>query len=83
MEAGETVLLRRQPENAYDPRAVEALKINGQSLGYVPRIHNQAIANLMDAGVTVSARVHGVRPDRHHPEVLLDVFVAIQPGDSA
>ena len=46
-------------------------------LGYVPRADNQALANLMDAGFELAARVHEILPDRRQPDIRLDVLILI------
>jgi hypothetical protein len=70
---GGLLRLLREPRNGYDARAVAVLLASGPKLGYVPRIHNEALANLIDAGFAVEARVArlGGRPERP------DISVAI------
>ena len=48
---------RREPENEHDPRAVAILTPDGDMLGYIPRISNQRIAALLDAGEKAHARL--------------------------
>jgi HIRAN domain len=38
LRVGDPLLLRRRPESAYDPRAIEIQSVDGAKLGYVPRI---------------------------------------------
>lgn len=73
---GEAVSLRREPENRYDARAVSVWTGAGEKLGYVPRIDNQALANLMDAGLAPQARVLAVAAGGGRPEVSLAVDVS-------
>jgi HIRAN domain len=81
---GALVRLTREPENDYDPRAVAVFLPTGEKLGYVPRIHNQPLANLLDAAFAVEARVARVsgRPER--PDIGLAVTLlatgAVAPG---
>ena len=77
LEPGEALALRREPGNGYDARAVAVWTERGQMLGYVPRIHNQAVANLMDAGLRPVARVAGVSTGGARPDVALDVRLAM------
>ncbi len=49
--------LQREPDNAYDPRAVAILTSDGDMLGYIPRDRNQDIAALLDAGEQMQARL--------------------------
>lgn len=62
--APEQVLtLRRQPSNTYDPLAIEVLVPDAGKLGYIPRIHNQPLAGLMDAGKILHAQVSQLSPE--------------------
>lgn len=75
--AGEAVALRREPESRYDARAVSVWTLAGDKLGYVPRIDNQALANLMDAGLAPQARILFVSAGGGRPEVSLEVDVSL------
>ena len=48
--------LVREPDNQYDERAVR-LEWNGHKLGFVPRLENTAVAQLLDCGEKLSARI--------------------------
>ena len=74
---GDALALRREPENGYDARAVSIWSARGEKLGYVPRIHNEALANLMDAGLRAVARVETVSCGGARPGLALDVRVAL------
>jgi len=67
---GETVLLRREPDNPYDRRAIEVFA-RGLKLGYVARIDNSAVARMMDAGERFEARI--ARLDRATRDIRLEV----------
>lgn len=56
LQVGEIVALVREPDNAFDPRAVR-IDWQGHKLGYVPRIDNAAVSHLLDNGQTVSAEI--------------------------
>lgn len=56
LRVGEGITLVREPDNAFDPRAVR-VEWQGHKLGYVPRIDNAAISHLLDSGRGVSAEV--------------------------
>ncbi|HXV23600.1 MAG TPA: HIRAN domain-containing protein [Alphaproteobacteria bacterium] len=60
---GEDLILRRQPENPYDGKAIEVFTRSGMKLGYVPRLDNSALSALMDDGRRLAARVTSLRPD--------------------
>jgi hypothetical protein len=48
--------LVREPQNPYDERAIEVYWKN-YKLGYIPRVDNSVIAQLMDRGVVLKARI--------------------------
>ena len=50
LKLGEPVTLLREPDIAYDPRAILILTKAGEPLGYVPRDYNLILSRLMDAG---------------------------------
>jgi hypothetical protein len=60
LQVGEGVMLVREPDNAFDPRAVR-IDWRGNKLGYVPRIDNAAICHLLDNGQAVSAEIVSLR----------------------
>ncbi len=64
LREGQTLILRRQPDNPFDPLAVEVLTAIGEKLGYVPRAANPPYARMLDAGYPLTARITAVRPGR-------------------
>jgi hypothetical protein len=56
LHVGESVSLVREPDNAFDPRAVR-IDWQGHKLGYVPRVDNAAVSHLLDNGQGVSAKI--------------------------
>jgi len=59
---GDRLSLSREPDNRHDRNAVR-VEWNGQKLGYVPRAENRAVAQALDAGERLEARVAGLRDD--------------------
>ena len=57
LRTGDPLELRREPGNPHDPRAIEVLTAAGEKLGYVPRVRNRRLSELMDSGETVVARL--------------------------
>jgi hypothetical protein len=74
---GAPLILKREPENDYDPRAVSVWTQCGNRLGYVPRIHNQALANLMDAGLAPHAQVDIVGGDPMRADVRVEITLPL------
>ncbi|HET9049888.1 MAG TPA: HIRAN domain-containing protein [Chiayiivirga sp.] len=60
LNAGDAVALVREPLNPHDNRAVR-IDWQGHKLGYVPRACNAPIAQRMDAGETLDAKILAVR----------------------
>ena len=79
MRPGDALVLRRRPDSGYDPRTVEVWTADGAALlGQLPRIDNQALARLMDAGVPATARVSSVAAAGSlRPQIRLEVAVAL------
>lgn len=52
----DALTLAREPANPYDPMAVRVDR-QGQKLGYVPRVENTAVAQMLDRGERLTARI--------------------------
>lgn len=61
LRPGDPLLLRAEPDNPYDPRAVEVY-FGQHKLGYVPRRRNATLSCLLAQGAPVEGRVRAVRP---------------------
>lgn len=57
---GSELDLVREPSNTYDARAVR-IDWQGQKLGYVPRIDNAAVSQLLDRGQVLIAEIVALR----------------------
>jgi single-stranded-DNA-specific exonuclease len=55
-KAGESLTLRREPENPYDEGAIAVHRSTGEQLGYMPG-GDTRLASWMDSGGEVSARI--------------------------
>ena len=76
MRVGDALRLEREPDNAYDARAVR-VEWRGHKLGYVPRTQNAALAWAMDSGATLNARVSRLQPHRN-PRKRLEFEVYVE-----
>lgn len=56
MRVGDALALIREADNRYDPQAIR-VEWRGVKLGYVPRAENRSVAQAMDEGQRVSARI--------------------------
>ena len=82
MNPGDALTLVREPDNAYDPRAVR-VDWQGHKLGYVPRKENEAVARQMDRGNLLEARI--VKLQKHRDpwkRIEFEVYLRLQ-GESA
>lgn len=52
--------LVREPDNPHDAEAVR-IDWRGRKLGYLPRVENTAVAQMMDRGERLSARISALR----------------------
>ena len=62
IRVGDALALTREPGNRHDGNAVR-VDWQGQPLGYVPRSQNRALAQALDAGEKLEARVSALRDD--------------------
>ena len=62
MRLGDRLTLVREPENRYDKRAVR-IEWKGHKLGYVPRKNNHLVAESLDMGEALEARISKLRDD--------------------
>ena len=53
----QVLMLKREPKNKNDDKAILILTEDGQKLGYVPREKNEVLSNLMDAGKLLFGRL--------------------------
>ena len=63
LRAGQTLDLFRESDNPYDDKAVR-VDWEGHKLGYVPRIENHAVSQLLDRGEKLSARIVELKQSR-------------------
>ncbi len=75
---GHRLILRREPDNPYDWRAIEVFTERGEKVGYIPRDRNEVLASIMDHGIPVYAVVYAVKKnnipwDTLHVKVYMEV----------
>ena len=59
-EAGEPVVLKREPDNPYDDLAIKVLSSTGSALGYIGRENNEFLARIIDEGGNISAKIEQI-----------------------
>lgn len=62
LQPGDAIRLSREPNNPYDRQAV-ALYWHGDKLGYLPRVENCAVAQMMDRGEALSCHIDHISPE--------------------
>ena len=70
LSTGQAIKLRREPENRFDPNAIEVMWPGASpmiKLGYVPRVSNGALAILLDEGRVYKAQVVELNPASTNP----------------
>lgn len=60
LREGHPLTLTREPDNPRDPRAVR-VDWQGRKLGYLPRVENTAVSQLLDRGERIGARIARLR----------------------
>lgn len=63
---GAKLQLQREPNNPSDPNAVAVYTVEGKQIGYLNKVDAREIAKLLDAGVTIDARIVDITRDRDH-----------------
>ena len=71
-----SAVLKREPENQYDPTAIEVFTVLGTKLGYIPRRHNRQVAQLIDSGFNVSGQISRFSANSHSAEIHVELFLA-------
>ena len=77
MRVGDRLELIREPDNRHDANAIR-VEWQGHMIGYVPRAGNRVIAEALDAGERLSARLSSVS-DNKNPwrRLAFEVFIEL------
>jgi hypothetical protein len=77
LQVGDELTLLREPGNRHDARAIR-VDWQGHQLGYLPRAQNRAVADAMDRGDRLVARIARLT---EHPDpwrrVVLEVYAVL------
>ncbi len=80
MQVGDRLILRREPGNPHDQKAVR-VEWRGVQIGYAPRAENVDLARLMDRGTRVEGRILNLQKNRDPwKRVLMELYV-MQPDE--
>jgi hypothetical protein len=79
LESGDTLFLKREPDNKYDSNAILVTTEDGYVLGYIPKVENPPLAQFMDAGEKLYA-VLEVDPGAYEGKPPITVMVSKAPA---
>jgi hypothetical protein len=83
MQRGDVLVLSREPDNPYDPRAVRVFW-HGVQIGYAPRLDNADLARIMDRGVRVEGRILHLQVSRDPwKRVLMEIVIPDEKAQPA
>lgn len=75
LNLGEKLTLKREPQNAFDEKAIRVDNKDGKKLGYVPEKDNLVFSRLMDAGKMLYAKVVKVREKIGYTQVDIEIYL--------
>ncbi len=81
LKVGDRVELVLEPDNIYDPMAILVKTEDHQKLGYIPRVKNEVLYHLMDAGKYLYGVVYDgdigekLDPEDSWIEIYIDVYM--------
>ncbi len=79
MRVGDALVLRREPDNPHDAKAVR-VEWRGHMIGYVPRRENSDVARLLDRGQVLDARIVRLSDVRDPwSRVRFEILIPVQP----
>lgn len=67
---GDEVILRREPDNAYDKNAVQLLDVHERLLGYIPRYYSEGISEMLADNKKVACHVYHVDKNKNCNECI-------------
>ena len=75
LKVGDTLTLRREPENRFDDNAILVLDGKEQKIGYIPERDNTVFARLMDAGKFLTARIVRLEEKGSFRQINISIFL--------
>ena len=76
LSLGDALELRPEPDNEHDEEAIEIYTRLGSKLGYIPRIHNTVMTELIKQRIPLQAVITEINPD-NDPWEMVRVEVAL------
>ena len=83
LKQGDHLTLRLEPKNKYDEKAILVLDPEGNKLGYIPRIKNEVLYHLMDAGKELFGIVRDgdIGDNVDEEDVWIEIFIDVYMCD--
>ena len=75
LKVGDTLWLRREPENRFDANAILVLDGEKRKCGYIPEKDNIVFARLMDAGKCLIAKIVRLEEKRSFRQINISIFL--------
>jgi hypothetical protein len=83
LNEGDRVTLRLEPKNKYDEKAILVLDPKDKKLGYIPRVKNEVLYHLMDAGKELFGIVKGgdIGEDLDEDDSWIEIYIDVYMRD--
>ena len=75
LKVGDQLILKREPENRFDDKAILVLDAKKRKLGYIPERDNMVFARLMDAGKYLMAKVDYYEPQGAFRQIKINIYL--------
>jgi len=75
LEPDDRLSFTRDPDNPFDPRAVQILDSHRRRIGFLPRDDNETVSNLLDAGKNLYAVVSNIDAKARWADISITVYL--------
>lgn len=75
LDSGVKLNFFREPDNKYDKLAIVIKDLSGNKVGYVPRVKNEILARLMDAGKLIYGIVQNKEKIQNWYRIEVKIFL--------
>ena len=72
---GERLTLKREPNNAFDEKAIVVIDKNNRKIGYVPEKDNEVFSRLMDGGKILFCKVEGKQDKEIYTQIDIGIYL--------
>ena len=75
LKVGDTLWLRREPENRFDANVILVMDGQERKCGYIPEMDNIVFARLMDAGKYLTAKIVRLEEKRSFRQINISIYL--------